>query len=134
MKQVADAIAAYFNAPNTFNTAIGGRMYFEQAPMNASYPYAVFFLITNIVDYTFKEESQDLTVQFSIFDAGDGLKSPATLYDAQNKLWALFDFAPLSVTGYSTTIMKRQGTRNGRDPELNSMFSHTDYQVRIQKQ
>ena len=90
---------------STFSTAIGGRLYAYEAPQNPTYPYCVFEQISGFKDRDFLDKLEDVLVQFKIVDSSDGL---TTITDAETKLFALYDEASLTITGYTHILMERQ--------------------------
>lgn len=90
---------------STFSTAIGGRLYAYEAPQNPTYPYCVFEQISGIKDRDFLDKLEDVLIQFMLVDSADAV---ATIADAETKMYALFDEATLTVTGYTNIFMERQ--------------------------
>ena len=91
-------------AGSTFSTAIGGRLYAYEAPQTPTYPYCVFQQISGLQDRDFHDKLEDVQLQFTLVDSADAL---ATIGDAETKLFALFDDAVLTVTGYTSVLMDR---------------------------
>ena len=90
---------------STFSTAIGGRLYAYEAPQNPTYPYCVFEQISGFKDRDFTDVQEDVLVRFKIVDSSNTV---ATVADAETKLFALFDEATLTVSGYTNILMERQ--------------------------
>ena len=90
---------------STFSTAIGGRLYAYEAPQNPTYPYCVFEQISGFKDRDFTDVQEDVLVRFKIVDSSNTV---ATVDDAETKLFALFDEATLTVSGYTNILMERQ--------------------------
>ena len=93
-------------AGSTLNTLVGGRLYAEEAPARTAYPYVVFHAIGR-PEYTFTEIYEVYTVQFTMYSSSSGLTEITGVYDAVK---ALFDDAPLTVTGYRTVWCRREDT------------------------
>lgn len=91
-------------AGSAFSTAIGGRLYAYEAPQVPIYPYCVFEQISGIQDRDFGDRLEDVLLQFTLVDSAD---SVATIGDAETKLFALFDDATLTITGYTSITMER---------------------------
>lgn len=89
---------------STFSTAIGGRLYAYEAPQVPTYPYCVFEQISGFQDRDFGDRLEDVLFQFTIVDSAD---SVATIGDAETKLFALYDDATLTITGYTSITMER---------------------------
>ena len=71
-----------------FYNDISGRMYLNKASQAASFPYCVYFSVSDIDDLDFSEEHEDFLIQFNIFsqnnsavEAGDLLETLKTMYD-----------------------------------------------------
>ena len=93
-------------AGSTLATAINSRMFKGQAPEGTTYPYVVFFVITNMPEKTFSEDFEDTVVQFSLFSTASSTLEIENLY---SYLKTLYDEVPFSVTG-STLVWMRRGT------------------------
>lgn len=137
MIEIFTAVNSLFTGAPTpaFNTAVGGRMWLLRAPQTTLYPYCVVSLVGSIPDYTFKTESTEATIQFSIFDkaSDNSSRGVATLMDAEAKLWQLYDFAQPSVVGYNLTILKRVRNMLLHDPETSVSHSTTHYLLRVSR-
>ena len=90
---------------STFSTAIGGRLYAYESPQNPTYPYCVFEQISGVKDRDFTDVQEDVLVRFKIVDNSNTV---ATVADAETKLFALFDEAILTISGYTNILMERQ--------------------------
>jgi hypothetical protein len=111
MKNFYTALYSLFTATtggvhNSFYTAVGGRLYDHEAPQGATYPYAVYLHVVGTQDDTFKDEHDDVLIQFSIFS--DKIYDSTEVHDAMTALKALFDDATLTVTGGTVCLMYRQ--------------------------
>ena len=120
---------------NDFKTATNGRFYYAEAPQNTAFPYCVFNLVDSQFDRDFLDKQETATVQFNIVDNGDGL---ATVTDCESKMHTLFDDAILTLSGYYTISMDREGTILIKaEKELDDQFSYhnliTTYKIYIEK-
>lgn len=117
-KLAGSALAAY----------VGNRIYFEEAPENAPYPYVVYFIVTSSPGDTFTEDLEEIQVQFSLFSDSEGATEIATIY---GHLTDLMDDAVLTVTGYSFI----QATRGPMTPVPGSGVKHwaKDYGYLLEK-
>ncbi len=126
------------NATNDFKTAVGGRFspYIARQKTNASdtstvYPFAVYQNIVDVPAWTYNTEMNSMLLQIDIYDnSADEL----TVCDAQEKLWALFDEATLTITGWNHMIMLRVAHRLTREEDPDVWRSSTDYEILTQKQ
>jgi hypothetical protein len=89
---------------SAFSTALGGRVYLDQAPAKPVFPYCVYFIVSGVPDRTFSEHYTDVLIQFSIFSASSGATEITTAY---NNLVALLDECSLTITG-STLVWMRE--------------------------
>ena len=63
MKVVYQALYTLFSTANTFKTAMNGQFYPGFADQErARFPYSVYFLATNVSDWTFSEDIERLTL------------------------------------------------------------------------
>jgi len=89
----------------TLYEALDGEMYNTQAPQDATRPYAVFFLISDVPHWTFDTTMENALIQFNIYDENPSVVNIGNLYE---KLTNLYDWAELSSTGYYSIYMKRE--------------------------
>lgn len=116
MKPLFTGIYNLFKATpaNNFYNAVGGRLYLHEAPQGATFPYAVYFLVSGMPEYwlsgpTFEEP----VIQFSLFSDSESASEVTDLY---TYLTALFDDCTLTVSGYTPIIFERQNYQLLRDP------------------
>jgi len=88
---------------SAFSSDVGGRVYLDQAPQGAEFPYCVFFVVTANPDRTFTEHYTDALIQFSLFSASSGAAEITTAY---NDLVALLDECALTISGSKLVWMK----------------------------
>ncbi len=108
--QVAKAITQHFNISTTLKDALTGGLYFQQAPQENPFPYAVFYFIgathEEIMSHNSINNIIDVDLQFSIFDnPQDGGTSVASLSEI---LDTAYHWAEIHVDGYSRIKMQRQ--------------------------
>ena len=103
MKNLSTAIFSKFTG-SAFATSIGGRLYKGRAPQNPTWPYAVYFIVSDVPQDTFTEGIEEVRVQFSIFSKAS---SSTEIEDAFASLWALFDDCVLSITSATHLSMTR---------------------------
>ena len=103
MKQLTTAIYGKISGSN-FSTAIGGRLYKGRAPQPATYPYAVYFVVSDAPDKTYTESFENVVVQFSLFSTASGTTEIEDIY---TYLKALYDECALSITGSTLIWMRR---------------------------
>jgi len=74
---------------------IGTRLYKGRAPENATYPYIVFMIVSNVPEKTFSENFEITTIQFSIFSSTSGSTEAENIY---TDLKTLYDECAMTVT------------------------------------
>jgi len=135
LSAVFTAIYNKFNTGNSFDLAVGNRFYPYKVPnniaKNMTYPYSVYWEVTDAPEYTFNTEMNNMLLQIDIFDNSS---SSLTLLDAQQKLWTLFDDTTLTITGYNHLLMERNNHRLLLEEEPRVWHSMTEYNILVQKQ
>jgi len=110
MIELQTAIVTKFNEltggnHNTFYTGIGGRMYFRRIPnTEPTFPYCIFYFGSNVNDYQFTEEFDNVVVQFSIFSNTSSSSELGNLFTYAK---TLFDWSRLTVSNYTFLKMER---------------------------
>ncbi len=105
MKDLTTGIMTLFNTDNNFKTIIDGRLFKARVPVGTPLPYAVFFVVSDTQDDTFKDTISEVLIQFSLFS---GSSSTAEVEDMYAELKALYDDAQFTVTGNKIITMTRQ--------------------------
>lgn len=86
-------------------TAVGSRIYVDEAPQGTAYPNVVFFIVSDIPDPVYSKGGEDILIQFSLRSTSRGLTEITGLY---NNLRTLFDDCALTITGDTHIWMKRE--------------------------
>ena len=106
--------------------------YYGKAPQESSFPYIVFFDVSNMNDVDFGEEREDLLVQFNIFSQNN---SPTESETILTNVRSLFDDCSLTVTDWRHLYMQRGNTYSNNDyaqvPPIHG-FS-VEYDILIEK-
>ena len=135
MKALSTALFTKFTG-SAFSTSIGGRLYKARAPQNPTWPYAVYYLISDVPRDTFTDRLEEVIVQFSIFSQSSG---STEIEDIVTNLKSLFDNCSLTITGNTHIMMNRQGsslTSVPADTELGTgeyWQADLDYETIMQK-
>jgi hypothetical protein len=118
MKPLMTGIYSHFTADpaNALYTAVSGRMYHHEAPQGATFPYVITLAVFEDHDWTFEEEIEEVSVQFSIYT---NERSASTAGTICGNLKSLYDDADLTVSGYSTVHMIRSNSQLLRDAANN---------------
>jgi hypothetical protein len=133
MKPIFDAIYAAFSADPApqIHTDLGGRLYFMQAPQNATLPYAVYQPLSNVRSALFgPSRFADLLIQFDIYTS-DSTAANAITYGSH--LEDLYDHCSLDVSGSSLVHMRLESEQVIRDPELKTWCYRAVYNLYVQK-
>jgi hypothetical protein len=88
---------------SALSTDVGGRVYLDQAPDGAEFPYVVFFIVSGVPDRTFTEHYTDTLIQCSLFSASSSATEVTTIYA---DLIALLDECALTIAGSALVWMK----------------------------
>ena len=135
MKNLSAALFSKFT-DSAFSTSIGGRLYKARAPQSPIWPYAVYYLISDVARDTFMEKLEEVIIQFSVFSQASG---STEIEDIVTNLKALYDNCALTITGNTHIMMNRQGsslTSVPADTELGTgeyWQADVDYEVTMQK-
>jgi len=110
-----DALKAVFlhaNGASTFKTAMTGGIFFERAwssggSSHNSFPFAVYFQVSDVPEFTYNTEIGDMLFQWTIVDntASSGL----TLLDGISKLHSRFDEATFTIANWILMRCTRTG-------------------------
>ncbi|HSW62172.1 MAG TPA: DUF3168 domain-containing protein [Dissulfurispiraceae bacterium] len=120
-------------AGSSLDTLIGGRMFKGRAPENTEFPYAVYFVVSDVPDLTFTEHFEDVLLQFSLFSS---TSSTTEIEDMYTALKSLYDECALTITGATLVWMKRANTQfmveDVETPDGTSQIYHyaVDYDIK----
>lgn len=131
MKALWEALYTKFAADTNFRDAVSSQFYPGFADQErASCPYAVYYQITDLADWTFSEDIEVITMQISVYDDQN---SPTRIKTIEGYLYALFDDATLSVADYDFVRMHRQITNIARDDRYGTWQLNVDYEIEIRQ-
>ena len=99
MNLLFQSIYNRFSATTTtgFYNDLSGRMYLNNAPQEATFPYCVYFSVSDIDELDFGEEREDFLLQFDIFSQNNSALEAGDLLES---LKTMFDNCSLTVTGW----------------------------------
>ena len=80
-------------AGSALSAHIANRMFKGQAPKGVDYPYAVFFVVSDVPDHTFTEDFEDVILQFSLFSMASGTTEIENMYDDLKTLYDECEFS-----------------------------------------
>jgi hypothetical protein len=92
-------------AGSALSTAVGGRIFLDEAPEGSAYPYVVFKIVAGTPQDTFKDTIEDTLIQFSLFSISSGAAEITAMYAA---LKTLFDWQTLTITGNTCIWVMRE--------------------------
>lgn len=122
------ALYTKLTASGTWNTNIGGRVYYLQAPQGASMPCCVYSFYADTHSWDSGSEFEEVYVQFSIFDSNSSSSNIGTL---ESNLIDLLN-TTLTITGYTQISLKRLSKRYLID-ENRIWNSIIEYRIELQK-
>lgn len=96
-------------------TNLSGKLYLTEAPQNTTFPYMVYYLVSNDYDYQFVEDFEVFLIQFNIFDDNASASNIGTYFE---NLKTLYDWATPTVSGYSVVRMVREFAQLARDDDV----------------
>ncbi len=134
LDSLTNAIWAKFSGDtnNDFYVAVGGRMFDTQAPETVTFPYCVYTIISDVPDWTFTTDFNDVRVQFDIFSKENSAVEIDGIY---TKFLALWDWCTLTISGNTHLWMRRELTRRTRESEPQASYFHytIDYMIKTEK-
>ena len=79
-------------------------MYLNIAPQEATFPYCVYFQVTDDHEMNFSDDQEEFEIQFNIFTKDFDATEAGTLLES---LKTMFDFCVLNVVGWSHLNFQR---------------------------
>ncbi|MDH5664745.1 MAG: hypothetical protein OEY10_00405 [Nitrosopumilus sp.] len=109
LEPLATAVYNKLTSAGAFNTAMGGRIYFEEyksadGSLPVTFPYCVYFFVSDVPQYTFNTAFEAIQVQVSVFDKAS---SATSMLSYLSSLHALMDYTSLTVTGWNSIVCER---------------------------
>ena len=117
-----------------FYTDMGGRLYYQQALDNATYPYCVYQFIGNKPKWSMSTVTphtvEEFMVQFDIYD--DKVNGLSAIEGYSGHLQDLYDWGDITVSGY--TLMKMERMSSIPATEFDDVrHAMTTYRIKIDK-
>jgi len=97
---------------SALDTAIGGRLYKAYAPEKATFPYAVYHIISDIPEYPGGKVIEQALIQFDLFSSSSGSTEVEGML---TKLRALYDDCVLTITDNTGIYFIRENLITMRD-------------------
>jgi hypothetical protein len=104
MKVLCDAIVTAHTNNASLVAANTGGLHRTKVPHNAKMPYVVFDIISAAPRDTFGERIENYTIQFTVYS---DTASDDAVDDIATKLMTVYDYATLTVTGYTFVVCRR---------------------------
>jgi len=105
MKALRNAIYAKC-AGSALDTLINGQIYYGKAPFGTRFPYVVFSRMAGYPGFTFTEEYDFPTIQFSAFSATP--TSSNEVHDIAEAIKSLYNECSLTISGSTLIWMRLQ--------------------------
>jgi len=80
---------------SSFSNDVGGRVFLDEAPTGAEFPYCVYFVVAGTPENAFQKKGKEILIQFSLFSSSQSAVEITGMY---NDLIALFDECTLTIT------------------------------------
>jgi hypothetical protein len=93
---------------NSFYLGVGGRLYYDKAPQDVSFPYAVWGIITDTDSINFSSDKNEFVIQFDIFS---DTATSEEIGNLQVYLKSLYHKSSPSITGYRVVHIRRTSSR-----------------------
>lgn len=110
------AVENKFLEGSDFYTSINGRMYFTEAPQQVTFPYCVWFIISDVYDFQFVEEFRTIRVQFTLVSNAEG---PSEIEGIYTKLISWANWASFDVSEYDFLYIRMESSSTGLRKETN---------------
>lgn len=132
MKNLKTAIYTKFTAlvgeaHNSFYNAVSGKLYYERAPQDATLPYAVYILVSDVPDWNFTNNFERVRLQFNLYSADSF--DDEEVEDLYTALKALYDWCSLTIVDNVLVYMRRANARVTRDPSDDNWMYSVDYEI-----
>jgi len=88
-----------------FYNDVSGRMYLNVAKQESTFPYCVYFSVTDNDELDFSDEHEDFQMQFNIFSQNNSALEAGNLLES---LKTMFDDCSLTVTGWDHLYFQRR--------------------------
>ena len=95
-----------------FYNDVSGHLYLKHAPQEASFPYCVYFSVSDVNELDFTDEREDFSIQFSVFSQNNSALEAGNLLTS---LKTMFDNCSLTVTGWRHLQFQRSLVMQNND-------------------
>ena len=112
---VAETFAITDEAQSGLYDAISGQLELKKARQSISFPYIVYFIVTDTYDLYWPEDHQEIDIQFNIYSQSSSPLEAGTIY---GYLKEVFDDCDLTVSGWRHIEMIRDFAVSDDDIEV----------------
>lgn len=134
MNPLFKGIYNHFSATTTtgFYNDISGRLYLNVAPQETTFPYCVYFSVSDIDELDFSDEQEDFLIQFNIFSQNNSALEAGNLLES---LKTMFDNCDLTVTDWNHLRFQRNSVYPNNDfSQVTPIQGYSvDYDVLLEK-
>ena len=107
MNSLFKGIYLKFTESTGLGVTLTGGLHNTEVPQNTTYPYAAFYLISNVPHWTFDATMENSVIQFSIFDDDSNVNNIGDLY---TELTELYDDTTLTLENYTSIFFRRESS------------------------
>ena len=102
--ELETAVRNLYNGDTTLNTTLSGGFHNTEVEQSAVVPFGVFQMISNVQRLTFSEDQESFILQIKVFS---DKKSSSELNGMYTQIKRVYDFAVLTLSGYTSIYCKR---------------------------
>jgi hypothetical protein len=109
MIEIFEAISDHYNADPLSVSDLTG-IHLIEAPPETDYPYLVVGLVSNVPDFTFTEDQEELLIQFEIHSDNSSIRQVLEIFDLLKgdvQAGEGFDFLDLAINDHVTVSFVR---------------------------
>ena len=105
MVDLLKAIMDKYDGDTDLKTALSGGLYHLEAKQEVTFPYGVFYLVSDVPNWTFTSNMEEVVIHFNLFSKANSVTEIGDLF---TKLKACFDWITLSIDNYTSIFFKRE--------------------------
>lgn len=127
MEDILTAIRTKFTAligavHNDFYLGLSGRLYFDEAPQDVTYPYATYYFIAAVPDWVMGDDRdfEDVSIQFNIYSNNPSAK--AEILSLGKKCNDLYHKQEITISNYTFIDLYRSFQNCIKDDEGNWQY------------
>ena len=106
MTDLFTAIITHY-ADASLKDSLTGGLWCTLAPQETAFPFGVFSIISNVPDWTFSENMENILLQFNLFS---DTSNPVQICALFTLLKTAFDFVDLDIDNYETISLVRENS------------------------